>query len=47
MAEGSRAALEKFLAWCSHGPPGAAVSGMKEEWLQASGQFRDFKIRRD
>jgi acylphosphatase len=47
MAEGSRAALEELLEWCAHGPAGAAVSRIKEEWLQASGEFRDFKVRHD
>ena len=47
MAEGLRDALEKLLEWCSHGPAGATVSGVKSEWLDATGSFADFSVRYD
>lgn len=45
MAEGERPALEKLLGWCSHGPAGASVSKTEHEWLEAKGEFRDFRVR--
>ncbi len=45
IAEGERKALDSLLDWCSHGPAGAAVSGLKHEWLAYSGEFRDFTIK--
>ena len=45
LAEGTRSALEKLLEWCSRGPAGASVSGLKSEWLAASGKFADFSVR--
>jgi acylphosphatase len=47
MAEGERSKLELFLEWCSHGPAGASVSRIDEEWSQASGGFDGFRIRFD
>jgi acylphosphatase len=47
MAEGERAALEKLLDWCSHGPAGASVSEIKHEWLDCKAEFADFRIRYD
>jgi len=44
MAEGDKAALEKLLEWCSHGPPGASVGDIKSEWLGATGEFKNFRI---
>ena len=45
MAEGERSALEKLLEWCSHGPAGASVSKTEHEWLDSTGEFRDFRVR--
>jgi acylphosphatase len=45
VAEGGRGALERLLRWCSHGPAGASVSEIKNEWLQATGEFADFRIK--
>jgi len=45
VAEGERPALEKFLEWCSHGPAGASVAKTKHEWLEAKGEFGDFRIK--
>ncbi len=44
-AEGGRESLERLLAWFSHGPAGASVSKMQHEWLEATGEFSDFRIR--
>jgi acylphosphatase len=46
MAEGERSALEELLGWCSHGPAGASVSRVENEWLEYSGEMRGFVIRR-
>ncbi len=45
LAEGSKSALDEFLEWCSKGPAGASVSEMKYEWMEATGEFRGFRIR--
>jgi acylphosphatase len=45
VAEGGHGALEALLDWCSHGPAGASVSGVKSEWLLASGLYGDFSVR--
>jgi len=45
VAEGERAKLEKLLEWCSHGPAGASVSEVKEEWMESKKEFKDFRIR--
>lgn len=46
VAEGEHDALKKLLEWCSHGPAGAGVSRVEEEWLPQSGEFRGFTIIR-
>ena len=45
MAEGERRALETLREWCSHGPAGASVSEVKEEWMESKKEFKDFRIR--
>jgi len=44
-AEGAHESLEKLLVWCGHGPAGASVSEIKSEWLAATGEFADFRIK--
>ncbi len=44
VAEGGEDALARFLVWCRHGPPYAKVSGVKEEYQAATGEFKDFRI---
>ncbi len=43
VAEGSREKLERFLTALQRGPSLAYVSEVKVEWLEASGEFRDFR----
>ncbi|MEM4390050.1 MAG: acylphosphatase [Candidatus Micrarchaeia archaeon] len=43
IAEGEREALEKLLAWCRKGPPGARVSKVDFEWQAFRGEFADFR----
>lgn len=45
-AEGSREALEEFLAWLSVGPPSARVKGVEHEWGEFSSRFSGFHVRR-
>jgi acylphosphatase len=46
LAEGVRSNVEQLVSWCKHGPPGAAVTDVKEEWGMARDEFHDFRIRR-
>ncbi|MCA9540959.1 MAG: acylphosphatase [Myxococcales bacterium] len=46
LAEGSRPALERLMAWCNRGPAAAEVSLVDPEWLPASGEYKDFTIVR-
>lgn len=46
LAEGSRPALEQFLALLRRGPRGAYVSDMDFHWLPSTGEFVDFRVRR-
>jgi len=45
LAEGAKSALDEFLQWCSKGPAGASVSEVKYEWMEATGEFKGFRIR--
>jgi len=45
VAEGEKAALEKFLEWCNHGPPSAMVTDVNMEWQKGTGEFKKFEIR--
>lgn len=42
VAEGSRAAVDRLLAWCNEGPPRASVSGLQitDEPTAAERSFR-------
>jgi acylphosphatase len=46
VAEGPRAQLEDFIAWCRQGPKGARVDDVKASWSKATGEFEDFSVRR-
>jgi acylphosphatase len=46
LAEGNRVELEKFIAWCHDGPPGARVAAVNVDWQTAVGEFAGFGIRR-
>jgi acylphosphatase len=45
LAEGNRPALERLVAQLQRGPSAAYVSRLQVEWEQASGEFRDFRVR--
>jgi acylphosphatase len=44
VAEGSRENLQMLSAWAHLGPPSAHVTEVREEWLDPTGEFRDFQI---
>jgi acylphosphatase len=46
VAEGSRKKLDDLIGWCRNGPPGARVKGVEIQWLDANGEFQDFRIKR-
>ena len=45
-AEGDRAKLENFIAWCRHGPRGAYVHQVQLEWQPFQNEFQGFRIKR-
>jgi acylphosphatase len=45
VAEGDRETLQKLVAWCRHGPPAAKVDSINVEWLKATGEYSNFRIR--
>ena len=47
VAEGPRDVLESLIAWCRRGPPAAGVDSIDIEFSAASGEFSDFRVRRD
>ncbi|WP_022949425.1 acylphosphatase [Methylohalobius crimeensis] len=46
MAEGEEAALQPLLDWCRQGPPAAKVTDVKSTEAPATGEFKDFSMRR-
>jgi acylphosphatase len=46
VAEGERAQLEKLLAAVRRGPHPGTTRAVREDWLEASGEFQGFRIRR-
>ena len=46
VAEGLRGQLEKLIAWCWNGPPGARVTDVSIEWKQKQEGYRGFIVRR-
>ena len=45
VAEGPRAQLEDFIAWCRKGPAGARVDEIEATWAEATGAFEGFYVR--
>jgi acylphosphatase len=45
VAEGSRENLQMLAAWAHQGAPSAHVTAVREEWLDFTGEFTDFRIR--
>lgn len=46
VAEGLPDALSRLSAWCRLGPPGARVTGVREEFCPATGRWTTFDIER-
>jgi acylphosphatase len=44
VAEGSRPALERLLAWLHEGSPGSRVTEVEASWWAATGEFEVFEI---
>ena len=45
IAEGPREVLKMLAAWAHRGPPSARVTDVREEWLDFTGEFTEFRIR--
>jgi acylphosphatase len=45
VAEGSRKALDEFLAFLHNGPPAAMVASVDANWHPPTGEFRSFRVR--
>jgi acylphosphatase len=45
VAEGPREKLRMLAAWAHLGPPSAHVTDVREEWLDFTGEFIEFRIR--
>jgi acylphosphatase len=43
-AEGEKAALDEFLAWCRKGPITAKIAKVEITWSPARGKFTGFRI---
>jgi acylphosphatase len=46
VAEGPTDRLDRLLEWCRRGPPAARVDACESTLEAASGEFRDFGVRR-
>ena len=44
VAEGDEAQIERFVAWCRKGPPGARVHDLDERGRAATSEFASFRI---
>lgn len=45
-AEGEPEALESFISWCRHGPPGARVDEVELSWSEDANEFGGFQVLR-
>ena len=45
VAEGSKENLQMLAAWAHLGPPSAHVTEVREDWLDSTGEFTEFRIR--
>ncbi|HKN13888.1 MAG TPA: acylphosphatase [Candidatus Binatus sp.] len=45
VAEGKRENLQMLAAWAHLGPPSAHVTAVREDWLDFTGEFTEFRIR--
>lgn len=46
VAEGTRAKIDEFIAWCRRGPQGAQVDRVELEWGPFRNEFQGFRIKR-
>ena len=44
VAEGKQESLRMLAAWAHLGPPSAHVTEVREEWLDFTGEFTEFRI---
>ncbi len=42
--EGEREKVERVIAWCKKGPPGAMVRDVEINWEQVTGEYDTFSI---
>lgn len=45
VAEGIKENLQMLVAWAHLGPPSAHVTEVREDWLDFTGEFTEFRIR--
>jgi acylphosphatase len=45
VAEGRQENLQMLAAWAHLGPPSAHVTEVREDWLEFTGEFTEFRIR--
>jgi acylphosphatase len=45
VAEGKHENLQMLAAWAHLGPPSAHVTEVREDWLDFTGEFTEFRIR--
>ena len=46
VAEGEREKVERFIEWMKEGPRMSRVDDVKVEWEDATGEFREFGVKR-
>ncbi|MGQ9663322.1 MAG: acylphosphatase [Kiritimatiellia bacterium] len=45
LVEGEESAVDRFIAWCRHGPPYARVANLSVEFQPPKGELKFFTIR--
>jgi len=45
VAEGKQENLQMLAVWAHQGPPSAHVTQVREDWLDFTGEFTDFRTR--
>ncbi|HEY9765873.1 MAG TPA: acylphosphatase [Chroococcales cyanobacterium] len=46
LAEGNHESLEAFRRWCEKGPLFSRVDEVEAQWLDATGEFEEFRVLR-
>lgn len=44
LVQGDKDKIEKLIAWCKKGPPGARVSEVRVEWENIKEKFSGFEV---